>query len=510
MKYSKPLYAILGLYIPFSVLLLWAQAPGIIYSYFAQTNPGIVLDAKLWCLTGFLSALAASCYAGLMKKSRFRHSAADFRGGIAALLVAYILSSLLWQNISLVNTTAENTVWVQRFIPSVNTVIAALAALFMWFPVISLREIFNGLELFESFITQHRGEQLREVMREYSPEMSQTDSGLKSLALSYGVQFIPPCLLIIAAGSPRVSPALTVLMLFIFSAGFLLLGFMRLLRRELACASEGISLTIRDRSLPLPIMALGTGIAVLLALAASSDTSILPPGIILGFFAWLGKLLSLLFSSPEQLDLSQLGRNSGPMRLNRMRELFPEVDETGPWPGWKWIKYGVIAIAAFLFLLFMIHPLLKRHSLRVRKLRVALARWFRDLKKGFLAFFTALRDRGASVKLNRPDAEKLRRIASELLPGGIRRKELKRSVDLFARLILWGIESLAVPWKPSIAPGEYCALLAAAVTPANGEIPAAIIRCGELFEKALYSASHLSAEEEGDFRRMVLSVTGTA
>ena len=519
MRSSKPLYDILGVYIPLSILILWAPLPGIVYRLFTPASSGPAFSEILWCLAGFLSALAASCYAVLIKKSMIRHGAADLRGGIIAAAASYAFLSIVMCNSSVMrNTSPVYESFVRCFLPSVNAIAAALAAFFAWFSVISLRETFGGLELFESFTARCRGEQLRESMREYAPEMSQTDSRLKRLMVSYALQFIVPCLLMMALGILRVSLPLTALVIILFCAGFLLLGFLGLLRRELTCASEGISLTVRDRSLPLPVMALGTGIAAVLALAGSSDTSLLPPEIILGFFALLLRLFSLLFRPRAVADFSSPGRMSGPGR--NLAELFPQTGETGPWPGWKWIKYGVIALAAFLFLLFMIHPLLRRSgfSPRVAKIRAAVAGWFGDLKKGISALFAAifggraLRDR---MKNHRPDAEKLRRIASELLSGTLNRKEVKHIVNLFARLILWGTETLAVPWKPSIAPGEYCGLLAAAFrvrqavsADTNEEIPKAIGRSGELFEKALYSLRHLSREEEQDFRRMVESITG--
>nr|AGS53638.1 hypothetical protein [uncultured bacterium contig00086] len=154
-----------------------------------------------------------------------------------------------------------------------------------------------------------------------------------------------------------------------------------------------------------------------------------------------------------------------------------------------------------------------------------IARWFSELKKGILAFIGALRDRGAALRM--PDQEKLQRIASQLLPEGARRKD-KRSVNLFARLVLWGIETLGVQWKPSFAPGEYCGLMAAALptaaeagsetdsetaetppeTPHNIEIRSGIFRSGELFEKAIYSLRRLSAEEEKEYKQLIDDITG--
>jgi len=499
MPSSKPLYGILGVYIPFSILILWSTLLGIVIRRFVSP-PSLfyIFNERLWCAAGFVSALAAACYAGLMKKSHQRHTAADLRGSIIAAAVAYTFVSLLRRD-------AELT---QRFVPCIDSVAAALAALFAWYSAISLREIFSGIELFESFTAQHRGEQLRVAMWEYSPEMSRTSERLKSLQASYGAQIIIPCLIIGATG--LAGPSLF-FNLCVFTLGFLLMGFLRLIRRELIYASEGISLNVRDRAMPVTVMALGIGAAVILAIAGSSDVSLLPPQLIFGLLAWLARLLASLFrpsdsASPAVFDFPE--RSAEPMMMNP--GFFPEGEDLSPWAGWTYIKYGFIAVLVFLFLLFMVYPLLKRSgfSLSLGNIRAAIARWFTDLRRGIHLFLTALTDRGASQKY-RPDSEKLRRIASELL-SGVKKREIKRSVNLFARLILWGVETVGVPWKPSHAPGEYCGIVAAALAqPVKAEINENIIRCGELFEKALYSARPLSAVEESEFKRIVENITSS-
>jgi hypothetical protein len=501
MPSSKPLYGIMGVYIPFSVLILWSTLLGIAIRYIVPPfSPFLIYNEGLWCGVGFASALAATCYAGLMKSSHRRHTAADLRGSIIAAAAAYVLVSLLRRDAEL----------VRRFVPSIDSIATALAALFAWYSSISLREIFSGIELFESFTVQHRGEHLREAMWEYAPEMSQTSERLKNLQTSYGVQIIIPCLLIGAAGFTRHSLFFSLLVFFVFTAGFLLMGFLRLIRLELIYASEGISLSVRDRAMPVTVMAIGIGAAAILAVAGSSDASLLPPELIFGLLAWLARLLMSLFRPSESADFAFPEKSVEPMMMNPT-ELFLEskMKAAGPWAGWTYIKYGFIAVLIFLFLLFMVYPLLKRSgfSLSLGKIRAAVVRWFEDLKRSLHFFLTALKDRGVSQKY-RPDSEKLRRIASDLL-SGVKKREIKRSVNLFARLILWGIETMGVPWKPSHAPGEYCGILAAAVAQQDkAEIRENIIHCGELFEKALYSTRPLSAGEEREFKHIVENITG--
>jgi hypothetical protein len=524
MPSSKPLYGLLGVYIPFSVLILWSTILGVVIRRFVSPlSLFYIFNERVWCTTGFVSALAATCYAGLMKKTHQRHSAADLRGSIIAAAAAYVFVSLFRRDVE----------FARRFIPCIDSIAAALAALYAWYSAISFREIFSGIELFESFMAQHRGEHLRAAMWEYAPEMSQTSERLKNLQLSYGAQIIIPSLLIGALGFAGHSLLFILLVFFIFTAGFLLMGFLRLIRRELIYASEGISLSVRDRVQPVTVMALGIGAAAVLSLVGSSDASLLPPGLIFGLLAWLVRLLASLFRPSEPVAFTLPERSAEPMMMNPS-QLFPEseMESAGLWAGWTYIKYGFIAVLVFLFLLFMIYPLLKRsgYSLSLGKIGSAIARWFGELKRNIHFFLTALTDRGVSQKY-RPDSGKLRSIASELL-SGIKKREIKRSVNLFARLILWGIETVGVSWKPSHAPGEYCGILAAAVAQRAASSPESppstetahsgeaskgvdsteicknIIRSGELFEKALYSARPLSAGEEREFKRIVENITG--
>ena len=524
---SKPVYGILGVYIPLSVLVLWAPLFDAAYTFFAHAYPGYIpADIKTWYISAFIIAVGASVYASLMKKSMLRHSAADIRGCIIAALAVYLLLSLL----------RFKTPLAERFFPTPDSVASTLAALLVWFSVISLREIFSGLEFFGSIASQRHDEQLRESMREYAPEIIQTDKKLKNLMVSYGIQFFLPVFLINILGLFRNSPALIIFLVLIFCAGFLLLGFLRILRRELAFAAEGLSLAARDRLLPIPVMALMIVLAAVLAFSTSSDTSLLPPGMILALLLWIKYLLSLLFRPGDAASFAALEDKNMPMPENP-GPLLPQTEFTGPWAGWKYVRYGFIALAAILFLFFMVYPLLKRSrfSVKAEKIFAALRRWITDLKKSLLVFFDVMRNQGPGIKLGKPDQAKLRRIASALVPDSIRRRELKHNANLFARLILWGIETAGVAWKPSLAPGEYCVLLAAAYrtvcrnahrdtnsTESNaapdmsaatketidgGEIGEEIIRSGELFEKALYSPRSLTAGEGKEFASMIQHIT---
>jgi hypothetical protein len=89
---------------------------------------------------------------------------------------------------------------------------------------------------------------------------------------------------------------------------------------------------------------------------------------------------------------------------------------------------------------------------------------------------------------------------------------MRRSVTLFARLIIWGSDVFQLTWKPSYAPGEYCAILASSAASTAALEGASlkkekIIRCGELFEQALYSAEILSTAEQREFKNLVEEIT---
>ena len=539
MPYSKSLYRILEIYIPISTVILWSPIPAILYRAFAL-NPTVTFYEIHWCLAGLISGVLSSFYVTAIKKNTQQYTIGDLRGGIFIMLLSYILMSLFLRaapggsaaaEVPFYVEEADNFLFLRPFMPSVNSVLIALVSFYIWFSVIFLKKTFATLELFLSFTVDYRGEQLQHQMREFAPEMIWTEQELKNLMRNYGMQFIPPSLILSAPSiSQNNPPMLTALVFIIFSAGFLLLGFLGLQRRELLCASEGVSLGLRDKVLPIPVMALGIGIAALLALAGSSDNSFLPPEIVFAFIAWIVRLLSSLFIPLEPPDFDFMRRGGGGFSQD---DMVPMLEEgyTEAWGGWIYARYILIGLLALLFLLFMIQPFIrnKGFSLRPSLILSALILWAVNLKKDILSFFSAFREKGKSVRL--PDREKLEKITSELLAGNVKRKDVKRSVNLFARLVLWGIESINVPWKPSFAPGEYSLLLAEAVSArpvpaasgpgsspalepglvpaAAGEICEGIIRSAVLFEKALYSTQPLSRAEEREYQSLVEKITAS-
>jgi hypothetical protein len=504
---ERPLYAILAVYIPVSAMLCLLPLIGrilgaLVMMVVSGEFPGISLPYGIWYSAALLSGLAASGYSALMKKFQGDHSASDFRGGIIVLILAYFLGSLFY----------FNRPFVMRFLPSAANIPASLVSLIMWFVVLVIKRIFAERELFESHTANYHGEKLRAVMLEDSSLLSEADQSLRKLMKIYTVALVLTVLftfVCIGLGI-RLPPSLLASLILLFIAGICLLGFLGILRREHAFAAEGIVLPPQDRARPLPVMGLFALIASGTGFLLSADASLLPPGLIAAFFRWLFSIINGLFKPVE-------GGEPPPRMMDFMQdtprmphELLELGEPQEPWPFWDYVKYALIALAAFLFLWFMVYPLLSRPRTSLggmsllEKFRRFLVRWFTNLGRGLAFFFASLR--GGGIKMARASGAEIRRFADDFLAGysPAKRREMRRSVTLFARLILWGSETLQVSWKASYAPGEYCAFLAGK---AAVESSPAIIRCGEIFEKALYAANPLSADEQKEFKEMVEKVT---
>jgi len=181
------------------------------------------------------------------------------------------------------------------------------------------------------------------------------------------------------------------------------------------------------------------------------------------------------------------------------------------------LKYGLIFLAAAAFIRFMVSPLLNRGKPPAGKLKFhekfwrIIAEWFKGMLIALSSFYAFLKNNKTARKLNKLNSEDIRRTAATILNAysQAKKQDMRRSVTLFARLIVWGGEVCQVDWKPSFAPGEYCAILAAATADLN-LIGEKIARCGELFEQALYSAEVLSAAEQREFKNLVEEITSIA
>jgi hypothetical protein len=201
-------------------------------------------------------------------------------------------------------------------------------------------------------------------------------------------------------------------------------------------------------------------------------------------------------------------------------------DGSKPWAFWSWLRYVLIGLVILAFVWFMVKPLFSKYLYQEgaptlgKRIRLILRNWLKAMRLAAVSLLSLFRKREGQVKVDARNASNLRRLTAELLAGYSprKRRELKNSVTLFLRLILWGSEKHNAPWRPSFAPAEYCALLAsrnappppeaAAVEDRSAWEPKAILRCGGLFEEAVYGADGLSDEKRKEFKGLIEKITG--
>ena len=567
---GNPLYRALALYLPWSVLLsLLPPALALIRRLLPDLKLPGALGAAVY-IPALLISAAVTLYLEFLDP-RTSHSGAHLRGGILACAAAYLFSSLL----ALRAPPALSTVTL-LFLPSLGSVTAVLAALYIWIFVIYLRELFRARELFESQIRLHRGEDLQRVMLEDSAIMSAAETRGLSAGRHYGFQTGLALLLVLLCdflGAPLsilqriisvLAPAAAALVFFLFS----------LFRQEQFFAGEGIAVPPPERARRIGAGFIFCAAATLLAALCASNNNILPISIIGAFFAWLARLLSRpgraapvpIEAAPPNFPMED------PQAM--LRFLAPEAAE--PWPFWDYLPYIALAAAIAVFLWFMIKPLFsldRRAGKRPLILRLArlFSGGFTSLRRALKNFFASLRGR-SGIRIRIP-GEKVRDMTEALLSAWsrARKRELRQSLSLFARLILWGGREHQTAWKPSMGPGEYCSLLSSAIkrkalstgheggslpprpsppgiaaavlasppprgkrqgqgdtveggktasptapprrprdppAPSGEKTAAAVIHCGAIFEEVLYGPRLPDGKTRREFRRLVEEITG--
>ena len=488
---NGPVFSLLAVYMPLAVLtalifLLRAFLP---------------LQTAILFISGGLSALAASLYCDFMKDVRFNRTAAVIRGTIIVAAVSYVFSSLFRWGIP----------WEQRFFPSLPAVLVSLGTLYVWFSVISLKEFFGARKRFEAYTELYRGEELYRALYEDIDLLQYIDNEIFKIKRKYLIQFIFIGIILFfnIINKIYLPPVLYLLLIVILAGGICIFGFFGIMRREHHCAAEGMSLSVSDRFRHI----WGVGIFSVLSIAAgivlSSDKSLLPFSLITGFLLWL---LGLFRHTPLPVTETAIPETFEPMPYYELPSLpFDPAENSGPSPVWLWLKYGCIVLAAAVFVWFMIAPLFDRDRNKLsfrRKLGRIIAEWFTGVLAGLASFFASIGGGKTVRKLHRPGAEAVQRMAGAVLGAysPAKKRELKQSVTLFARLIIWGEAVRQAAWKPIFAPGEYCCFLAGSA-PDEHDLNKKIIRCGELFEKALYSADVLSDTERKEFEGLVEGIT---
>ncbi|MDR0290224.1 MAG: hypothetical protein LBI06_04745 [Treponema sp.] len=497
---NSPIYTALAVYMPFAVL----AALVFLLKGFFSLPPGFLLAS------GGVGALGASFYYDFMKDAKYSRAAADIRGIFIILIITYIFG----------------IIFERKFLPGLSTILAFVGTFYAWVSVISLKRLFSARARFEAYTESCRGEQLYKALFDDTDLLQFIDAEISNTKRYYIIQFviIGIVALIRMNYKGHLPPALYVLLIGILASGICIFGFLGIIRQEHYYAAKGLSPSAPERIRRMLRIGLFSALAIGIALLLSSDKSLLPFSLVSGFFGWILKLFAWIAAAFFFL-LGMLGHLLFPDDSKSEPELaevepFPsflgQVETNDPWPGWIWVKYGLIAIAVGVFLWFMISPLLKRAMLLPGELpfRKKVARiikeWFRGMASGLVSVYTFIRNRPVQRKLRgrRPSDEEVQRAAGAILGAysQAKRREMRQSATLFARLIIWGGEVRQIAWKPVHAPGEYCSLLASADT----MFPEKIVLCGELFEKALYSAEVLTDTERKEFKDMVEEITSFA
>jgi hypothetical protein len=453
-------------------------------------------------ISGGISAIAASFYCDIMKDVKSSRIIANFRAGIIILLITYFLSSMLRDDVSL----------GEKFLLGLPNISASLGALYAWDSVISLKQLFSARKRFDEYTEMYSGEQLQDALFGEASLLQYTDEEIIAARRNYFLQLTLLGILLLVntvLGIPM-RPVFYFLMILVLESGVCIIGFLGIFRREQYYAGEGMTLPPFDRTKHM----IGTGIfsalCIVIVILLSSDKNLLTIRPVIDFLKWLLELFRR--PPPPKLELILPEIEPPPMPLD-MEPIFspePDVEKKKGLPVWTWFQYIVIGLTAAGFVWFMISPLLnrgktaKKLTLRQRLGKI-ITEWAKGVWSALTSFINFIKGSKGRQKLRKPGAEEIRRVAENVLGAYslAKKRDIRRSVTLFARLIIWGDEVRQVSWKPSHAPGEYCSLLSASGEQWNGEI----IRCGELFEQALYSAEPLSDTERKEFKKLVEEIT---
>jgi len=501
---NGPFYTLLVLYMPLSALAAMVFLLGAFLSF----------PAAFIIISGCISAVAASLYCDFMKDVKASRIAANVRGGIIIMVIFYAAASLIRRGISL----------EERFQPDFANMTPALGALYTWVSVVSLKQLFSARKRFEEYTELYRGEQLQKALYEDAYLLWYTDEEIIKKRRNYMIQLVIIGIFTFMSviSKTHIPIALYILLTGILAGGVGICGFFEVMRWEQYYAGEGIALSVADRLKRIGGMGIFILLCVICAFLLAADESLLPFSAVTGFFAWFFSLfrpLLFLFTGNSEFQPFDQPVDYTPF--------LPPPEAKAAHPFLQWLvdysiiilRYGAIILATVGFIRFMVSPLLNRGktfgenlTFRQKLIRI-ITEWLKGLVTALASLFALLKNGKTRRKLNQHDAEAIRRAAASILGAysPAKKQDMKRSVTLFARLIIWGGAVRQVVWKPAHAPGEYCGILAASAqtSPEGERVNEGIIRCGELFEKALYSAEVLSDEERKEFKDLVEEITGT-
>jgi len=505
---NGPLYSLLAIYMPLAFLAAFVILAGKLL----KTD----LPAAVIIVCGFIGGFSASVYFDFMKDEKASLATANIRGGILIIAFCYVLSSLFTNTFT----------WAEKFLPDTQNILSSAAALFLWTSVISLKQLFSARRHFEIYTVLYKGKKLQEILYEDSFLLQYTDGNISKKAWSYFLQlFLIAFLAVLCAIYKITLPlALNILMIVVLAGAICIYGFFGIIKRELYHAGEGIVISESGRFRCMFAMIIFTLLCFTAALIFTPGKSILPFSLIIGFFSWLFPHYDREFPHPERIT------NTEPLTGMNEFEKLPGFDEIAPPSIFSiifkyfliFMKYGLIILAVTGFIRFMISPFLNRRNFSKempfhKKIFYIITEWFRGMLAAIISFFSYLKEGKSDSKLRNYSAEEIRRTAESLFGAysPAKKRDMKQSVTLFARLIIWGNDVRNAEWKPALAPAEYCGFLAACgqETPENRNelkrLNEGIIRCGELFEKALYSPEVLSDTESGVFKSLVEEITSS-
>ena len=506
---NSPGYSLLSLFMPLTLLTAFVL---LIKTIFSANIPLAVMITS-----GCISGLAASFYCDFMKDIKSSRMAANTRGGIIIFIAAYILISLFRGEIPL----------TEKFSPDLINLMSSIGALYIWISVINLKQLFSARMLLEKYAESHQGEQLHKMLFEDSSLLQYTNERVIKISQNYFYQLVIICIIAIfcAVNEIHMPLGLSILLAVILAGSICIHGFFGIIKWEQYFAAEGISLSAHNRNKRLFAIIAFSMICFCAASLLASDKSFLPFSLISGFFNWLFSLIRI-----EDVRLDQIFRENFEASSDTNRFFYEDIEEINR-PSileliLKYVsiilKYGLIILITAGFIKFMISPLLNRGKVYrnmtfSEKLIRIITEWIRGIFSAIASFINYLKNKSDMRKLNKYNAAEIQRTTENIFGAysTAKRRDIKRSVTLFARLIIWGSEIRHVDWKPSLAPGEYCGILSASSPPAalaDNETDLQkqnenIIRCGELFEQALYSAEVLSDSEQKEFKDLVEEIT---
>ena len=505
---NKPVYALIAVYMP----MLFVAS--FVFLFGELISDLVAFNALYPLLGAFASALAATIYYDFMKDSKAGRIAADVRGAVLVMLTSYLISSMFY---------GIGSSLLKMILPNLHNVIALLAALYAWDAVLSLKQLFSARKIFDRYTKLYSGEQLQEVLFGDTPVMQYNDEEIVRVRNSFIIQFVVVFFILLLNTVLRVPMALPLYLLMILTLESVVcfFGFLEIFRWEQYYAGEGLTLPSFDLAKRMIGISLFAIFCTIIGILWSSEKSLLNFSPIIEFFKWLFNLLRRTTVQVVDTVLEEI-----PIEL----EIFPEMPMIDVLPGQEKTPFPIVEVLQYLFLSliitsfiwFLVAPLFKRRKGAKLSFRQRLALIIKEWIKGvlyaissFIAFITNDKSR---QRIRNPSMEEIRRATENILGAysHAKKKDIRRSATLFARLIIWGNEVRKVAWKPVHAPAEYCSILAAAssgsgdaVLVTAGEIPAFIIRCGEIFEKAIYSAEVLTDEERKDFKELIEKITSS-